>query len=162
MVVRMPGWPPDGEFVQRPIIAAVDGSPGSAPVVEFAIAEARVRGCDMILLHPAGDLGSPRDRVETVRGVPVHHRVDGDDPVAALAGICDRVAAVVVGRQVRGPVADSLPGSPGRAVLQHARCPVFLVGSAVDDPAVAPCRHYRRGRAGPPGHRRIRGSACRR
>ncbi|HET6532344.1 MAG TPA: universal stress protein [Actinoplanes sp.] len=126
LVVRVPGWPPGLEFPHRPMIAAVDDSPTSHAAVEFALAEARFRGSDLILLHAAGDATVPRDRVDTVAGVTVHHRLDGTDPVAAVVEASDRAAAVVVGR--RGRITDTLLGSVSRSVLQHAHCPVFLVG----------------------------------
>jgi nucleotide-binding universal stress UspA family protein len=128
MVVRIPGWPPGADFAHRPIIAGLDDSPGSAAVRSFAVTEAKARGCDVILLHAADDAGLPYDRIETIGGVQVHHRKDGADPVAALVDASDKAAAVVLGRQGRSRVTEAVLGSVSRTVLQHARCPVFLVG----------------------------------
>jgi nucleotide-binding universal stress UspA family protein len=128
LAVRIPGWPPGAGFAHRPIIAGLDDSPTSATVREFALAEARARGCDVILLHAAGDTSVPYDRIETAGGVTVHHRRDGADPVAALVDASDKAAAVVLGRRGRSRVAEAVLGSVSRSVLSHAHCPVFLVG----------------------------------
>jgi nucleotide-binding universal stress UspA family protein len=109
-------------------VVGVDDSPASPQAIDFALAESRVRGCDMTLLHADGDRSARDDQQETVGGVTVHHRVDGDDPIAALVTASARATAVVVGRRGRGGLRATLLGSVSRAVVQHAQCPVFLVG----------------------------------
>jgi nucleotide-binding universal stress UspA family protein len=127
LVVRVPGWPPGPDLALRPIVVGVDDSPLSPKVIEFALSEARVRGCDVMLLHADGDSAAENDRLEKVGGVMVHHRIDGADPVAALVEASARAAAVVVGRDGHSGLTGALLGSVGRAVLQHAKCPVFVV-----------------------------------
>jgi nucleotide-binding universal stress UspA family protein len=42
--------------------------------------------------------------------------------------VSTRAAALVVGRRGPGSMPAALLGSVSRAVVQHAHCPVFLVG----------------------------------
>jgi nucleotide-binding universal stress UspA family protein len=128
LVVRVPGWPPGPDFGARPIAVGVDGSPTSKQAMEFAIAEARVRGCEVVMLHAAGQEGVLEDHLESVDAVIVHRRVVVGDPVTALISASGSVAAVVVGRRGPGGFAGALLGSVSRAMVQHALCPVFLVG----------------------------------
>jgi nucleotide-binding universal stress UspA family protein len=127
LVVRVPGWPPGPEFARRPIVVGVDESPTAARAVEFAMAEARARGCELIELH-AGETATPYDHVQTVGGVTVHHRVHRREPVAALIDASREAAAVILGRRGRSGMAGAVLGSVSRSVIQRAHCPVFLIG----------------------------------
>lgn len=127
LVVRGPGWPPGPDFGIRPLLVGADGSPGSASIVAVAVDEARARGCDVILLHAAGEGATPEEHLESHDGVLVHRRVVAGDPVSALINASGRAAAVVVGRRDRGGLAGSRLGSVSRSLVQRARCPVFLV-----------------------------------
>ncbi|MFI7542509.1 universal stress protein [Actinoplanes sp. NPDC049599] len=128
LVVRVPGWPPGAQYGTRPIVVGVDASPTSPRTIGFALAEAQLRGCELIMLHAAGDGPVPADRAEHRDGVVVHHRVVTGDPIPALLAASGKAAAVIVGRHGRRPVTDALLGSVSRALLQRADCPVFLVG----------------------------------
>jgi nucleotide-binding universal stress UspA family protein len=128
MVIRMPGWPSGAEFGARPLVAVVDGSAPSRAAAEFALAEARVRGCDVTLLHVVGDRMDLARRLETRDGVPVHHRIISGDPVNALVDESGRAAAVVVGRFEHPALSGSLLGTASHVLPQRALCPVFLVG----------------------------------
>ncbi|MEU4424769.1 universal stress protein [Actinoplanes sp. NPDC024001] len=128
LVIRMPGWPAGPEFGTRPIVAAVDGSAPSRAAVEFALAEALTRGCDVVLLHVVGDRMDLARRLETRDGVQVHHRIISGDPVTALTEESGRAAAVVVGRYEHPAFSGSLLGSAAHLLPQRALCPVFLVG----------------------------------
>jgi len=124
LVVRIPGWPPGPGFALRPIVAGVDRAPGR--VTEFATEEARVRGCDLVMLH-AGSVAERTDRFEIIDGVRVHHHNVPGDPATALITASAGAAAVVVGRSGLIGIPGSL-GSVSRALVQRAHCPVFLVG----------------------------------
>jgi len=124
LVVRVPGWPPGPDFGARPIVVGVDGSSTSKQAVDFAIAEARVRGCDVIMLHAAGQ----EDVLEDHLGVIVHRRAVVGSPVTALISASGTAAAVVVGRRGGSGLAGAVLGSVSRAMVQQAYCPVFLVG----------------------------------
>jgi len=128
LVVRVPGWPPGPQYATRPLVVGVDASPTSPRTIAFAVREARARGCELIMLHAAGDDPLPVDRVDHRDGLVVHHRTVAGDPVPGLLAASGKAAAVIVGRHGRRPVSDALPGSVSRALLQRADCPVFLVG----------------------------------
>lgn len=128
LVVRLPGWPPGPHFATRPIVVGVDPSPTSPRTVGFAVREAQLRGCDLIMVHATGDGPVPFDRMDTRDGVVVHHRSVAGDPITALVAASGKAAAVVVGRHGRRPATDAPLGSVSRALLQRAACPVFLVG----------------------------------
>ncbi|AGL16963.1 universal stress protein [Actinoplanes sp. N902-109] len=127
MVVRMPGWPPGPEFGARPIVVGVDAAGTRTRAVDFALREAAFRGCDLVMAH-AGRNATPAERAERNGEVLVHHRVVAADPVTALLEFSGRAAAVVVGRQAPGAPPGRLLGSVSRAMVQRARCPVFLAG----------------------------------
>jgi nucleotide-binding universal stress UspA family protein len=122
LVVRLPAWPPRPEYATRPVVAGVDGSSG--PAIGFAVAEARLRGCDVIMLHAAGHRPAPADHMEIDDGVVVHHRTATTDPETALYLASGRAAAIVVAHGGH----HGLPGSVSRAMIQRADCPIFLVG----------------------------------
>jgi nucleotide-binding universal stress UspA family protein len=128
LVVRVPGWPPGPDFGARPIVAGVDGAVATKQVIDFAVAEARVRGSEVILLHATGGDRTLEDRVDDVDGVVVHRRFLPGDAQAAMIAASGTAAAVVVGRRGPGGFAGSLLGSVSRAMVRHAHCPVFLLG----------------------------------
>ncbi|MCM4084861.1 universal stress protein [Paractinoplanes hotanensis] len=124
LVVRIPGWPTGSGFGSRPVVAGIDGD--DSTVFAFAHAEARVRGSDLVLLHASR---TPRvDRTETMGGVHMRWRYVAEDPDEALIKASDKAAALVMGRRGRSGIAGALLGSVSRSVVQHAHCPVFLVG----------------------------------
>jgi nucleotide-binding universal stress UspA family protein len=125
LVVRVPGWPPGPEFGSRPIVVGAD-RPDSPPV-RFALEEARIRGCDLVILRAGKDL-VPATRLDTVDGVRVHHTDVPADPGAALLEASSRAAAIVVGRRGAGVLPAASLGSVSRALVQHAHCPIFLAG----------------------------------
>jgi len=125
LVVRVPGWPPGPEFGSRPVVVGADRA--ESPAVRFALEEARVRGCDVVMLR-AGEGLPPIPRPDLVGGVRVHHTDVSADPVAALIDASSNAAAIVVGRRGTGGVAGASLGSVSRALVQRAHCPVFLVG----------------------------------
>lgn len=128
LVVRMPGWPVGPEWGARPIVVGVDGSPPSHAAVEFALTEARVRGCDVTLLHVAGDGMDLAHRLETRETVRVHHKIVSGDPVTALVEASGESTAVVVGRHGHGALPGPLLTAATHVLPQQALCPVFLVG----------------------------------
>jgi nucleotide-binding universal stress UspA family protein len=127
MVVRVPDWPPGPGFARRPIVVGVDGSPAATRAVEFALTEARARGCEVVELH-AGETATPYDSVQKLDGIAVHHLVHQREPVAALIEASRGAAAVIVGRRGRSGIAGAVLGSVSRSVIQRADCPVFLIG----------------------------------
>jgi len=125
LVVRVPGWPPGPGFESRPVVVGADRA--ESPAVRFALEEARVRGCDLVMLR-AGEGVPPIPSPDLVGGVRVHHADVSADPVSALIDASSEAAAVVVGRHGTGGVTGTSLGSVSRALVQRAHCPVFLVG----------------------------------
>jgi nucleotide-binding universal stress UspA family protein len=125
LVVRVPGWPPGPEFGSRPVVVGADRA--ESPAVRFALEEARVRGCDLVMLR-AGD-GLPQvPRPDLIGGVRVHHTDIATDPVSALLDASSTAAAIVVGRRGTGGLGGASLGSVSRTLVQRAHCPIFLVG----------------------------------
>ncbi|GGN84675.1 universal stress protein [Actinoplanes lobatus] len=125
MIVRMPYWPPGPGFGALPLVVGVDNPASVTPAVAFALTEARLRGCELVMLH-AQPNASACERTETIEGVVVHHRTVDSDPSPALIDYSDRAAAIVVGRRGFGLQPVTMLGSVSRAMVQHANCPVFL------------------------------------
>jgi nucleotide-binding universal stress UspA family protein len=128
LVVRMPGRPVGADWGTRPIVVAVEDSAPSRAAVEFAFTEARARGCDVTMLHIAGDGTDLAHHLDTRTGVAVHHRIISGDPVVALLEASDRAAAVVIGRHGHGAVPGPLLAAAAHVLPQRAHCPVFLAG----------------------------------
>ncbi|MCU7729436.1 universal stress protein [Actinoplanes sp. KI2] len=125
MVVRMPYWPPGLGFGTVPLVVGVDNPAAVTPAVTFARAEARLRGCELIMLH-AQPNATPAERTDAIDGVVVHHLTVDAHPSPALIDYSHRAAAVVVGRRGIGMNPVAMLGSVSRAMVQHAGCPVFL------------------------------------
>jgi nucleotide-binding universal stress UspA family protein len=128
MVVRVPGWPPGPEFPRLPIVVGDDGSRVAAQAIAFARAEALARGCDLVVLTASdGNAERPNETSHSVDGVTVHHRRIAGTAGAGLEAASRQAAAIVVGRRSHGIAGTPLGGVP-RSLIQHAHCPVFLVG----------------------------------
>jgi nucleotide-binding universal stress UspA family protein len=124
LVVRVPGWPPGPEFGSRPIVVGADHDDSIA--VWFALDEARVRGCDLVILHAGHDIAPPT--LLDTDGVPVGHVNVTGGPVDALIGASRNASAIVVGRRRVGRTTGLTLGSVSRTLVQYAHCPIFLVG----------------------------------
>lgn len=139
----------------RPVVAGVDGTPVSAPAVEFAFRMASLRRTPLTLLHATWDLReratsvidvrSYREKVnfseeeerlvaETVAGlcekypdVTVTETYRRGDPVRQLVDASRNAALVVVGTRGRRLLATTLLGSVSRGVAERAYCPVAVV-----------------------------------
>lgn len=122
LVVREPGWPPGPELATRPLLVGSDGSIGSTRVREFAVTEAKARGCGMVQLHVTREPGDEPERTDRIDGVTVRHRTVAGDPVGEIVEASGHAAALVLGRP-RGRL-----GSIDRAVLHHSRCSIFFAG----------------------------------
>ncbi|GAA2673637.1 universal stress protein [Actinoplanes palleronii] len=124
LVVRAPGWPTGPESPARPLVVGVNGTAAATRAAEFAVEEARVRGCDVVLLHAVGEPSEVPDWTDRRGGVSVRNHTVVGDPVTELVAASEHAAAIVVGRDA----GRQRLGSVNRAVLHRAHCPIFLVG----------------------------------
>ncbi|WP_407562534.1 universal stress protein [Streptomyces sp. 184] len=144
---------------EGPVLAGVDGSPAGDAAIEFAFAEAAMRGAGIIAVHawspwtaevpppqdPAvpyasapGELAANEERLlaealagrqERYPGVPVERRVLRGGPRETLIEASREAALAVVGARGRGGFMGMLLGSVSQALLHHADCPVAVVRS---------------------------------
>lgn len=137
MVVRLPDRPdlsePSDPGAPPPVVVGVDGSPGSDAAAAFGAREARLRGCELVLLYATADApvsGSDPlhgDVLDPAGAVPIHRRRVAAEPGPALVEASAHACAVVVGNRGRGGLAGLLLGSVSQALIQRAGCPVFVV-----------------------------------
>ncbi|GAA3483112.1 hypothetical protein GCM10018966_076440 [Streptomyces yanii] len=126
-----------------PIVLGVDGSPVGEKAVDFAFAEAALRGAEIVAVYawlpdyaplgtgpesperlPAQALAGRTERYPDVR---VRHDAVGGETREVLIAASKTTQLVVVGARGRGGFAGLLLGSVSQALLQHAHCPVTVV-----------------------------------
>lgn len=149
--------------MRPPVIVGVDGSKSARSAVRFGAEEARLRGCDLRLLHafswplfypPVGAEFDPHDRglrfrmlnmlAETARDVQRDHphltvatRLIDGSPSGVLVTASRDAELVVVGHRGLGGFVGLLAGSVGTQLAGHAQCPVAVVRDGLA-PADAP------------------------
>lgn len=151
MVVREQPNPTDR------ILLGVDGSPAGDKAVDFAFAEAALRGAGILALHAwtpwnvsapppqnqstpyahePGDLAAAEERLlaealagrqERYPGVAVERTVVRGGTREALIEASRSAQLLVVGARGRGGFTGLLLGSVSQALLHHAHCPVTVV-----------------------------------
>jgi nucleotide-binding universal stress UspA family protein len=138
------------------IVVGIDGSEGSARALEWAAAEARLRGAPLMLVHawlpPAslyggmGWTGSSgevvgdfrdlaekelddvcRKHVAALDGLEVERSLVEDVPAFALLQAAIGADLLVVGTRGHGGFAGLLLGSVSQQCAHHAPCPVVIV-----------------------------------
>ena len=142
-----------------PIVVGVDGSSAGAQAVNFAFAEAALRGVDLVALHawttwnapmpppqdealpyanPREALASQEGRLlsealaghqESYPGVSVKRELVHGGTREILIEASRTAQLLVVGARGRGGFAGLLLGSVSQAMLHHAHCPVAVVRS---------------------------------
>lgn len=136
LVVRVPAKSAQPEWAQRPLLVGVDGSRAGYAAFEFAVAEARLRGVGIVVVHAAtgpraGDdplhLGTLAAFDTHCLGVHVQRRLVDQDPRRALIRLSARASAVVVGARGRGGFPGLRAGSVAQALIHRARSPLFVV-----------------------------------
>ncbi|MFJ2030106.1 universal stress protein [Streptosporangium sp. NPDC087985] len=133
------------------VVVGVDGSPGCAAAIEFAFAEADLRGAELHAVHAWGEpVAGFRSEVmpaaidkagarrlllaEVVTGqrerypdVKLVERIERGHPVDVLRRASTRAGLLVVGSRGRGGVAGMLLGSVSHSLLHHAVCPIVVI-----------------------------------
>ncbi|SNS91874.1 universal stress protein [Actinacidiphila glaucinigra] len=140
-----------------PVLLGVDGSPAGADAVDFAFAEAALRGAGLLALHawtpwhtpvpppqdPAmpyasepGELARTEERLvaeaiagrrETHPGVEVRTKAVRGGTRETLIEASRTAQLLVVGARGRGGFTGLVLGSVSQALLHHAHCPVAVV-----------------------------------
>jgi nucleotide-binding universal stress UspA family protein len=148
---------PSGQDATSEIVVGVDGSDGARLALEWAVAEARLRGARLVAVHTwempplamsAGPFDPPTtldpdimQRVEAaarglldreldavdVSGLEVDKLVEPRNPVDALLDAAREADLLVVGTRGHGGFSGLLLGSVSQQVSHHAPCPVVIV-----------------------------------
>ncbi|MFJ2740649.1 universal stress protein [Streptomyces sp. NPDC087440] len=147
-----------------PVITAVDGSDHSLKALEWALAAARARGAELLVVHVRTDhtkafpmLGSvpllpPAEaeaEVPVFAGVrellagrenlpPVRYETVDGSPAAALVELSTRAQLLVLGSRGRGGFTSLLLGSVSRAGTARAACPVVVVPPTAQGEGLGP------------------------
>jgi len=140
-----------------PIVVGFDGSPDSVRALDWALAEAGLRGAPITLCHiwhrshPARDAGggdvvdAPQNAAQLVlaegrrhaaqRAPAVHVRAEliPGRPAELLVEVARTAALLVVGARGAGGARDALLGSVSAHLARHADCPVVMVRDAMAD-----------------------------
>jgi nucleotide-binding universal stress UspA family protein len=141
------------------ILVGIDGSACGVAALDWAAAEAHLRGVALTLVHayPASWVGvspeyflmtdpagptAPRFVEEALTRVTVAWprlavsvRTVADPPAHALVAMSENAALVVVGAHGRSAVGRLLLGSVSQHVATHAHCPAVVVRGTPRDPA---------------------------
>ncbi|MDW4910861.1 universal stress protein [Streptomyces sp. ADMS] len=150
----------EGGDEEGPVVVGVDGSAAGEQAIEFAFAEAALRGARLRAIHawtlwnaplpempeatdaytnPPGGVAEAEERLvsealagrrEQYPGVSVEHRAMRSQTREALIEASRSAQLLVVGARGRGGFAGLMLGSVSQAVLHHAHCPVAVVRGA--------------------------------
>jgi nucleotide-binding universal stress UspA family protein len=124
------GGPGSGQDGPR-IVVGYSSRPEGRAALRRAVAEATLRGANLVVLH------GPDDDLEELEGelraAGVAYRLvrsaDGDDLAEDLLELAEDTGAafIVIGLRRRSPVGKLLLGSNAQRVLLDASCPVLAV-----------------------------------
>ncbi|MGW4146710.1 universal stress protein [Streptomyces albogriseolus] len=150
----------EGGDEKGPVVVGVDGSAAGERAIEFAFAEASLRGAPLRAIHawtlwnaPPSELHEGADTYvampegvaeaeerlvsealagcrERYPGVSVESRAPRGQTREALIEASRSARLLVVGARGRGGFAGLMLGSVSQAVLHHAHCPVAVVRGA--------------------------------
>ncbi|MCF3119012.1 universal stress protein [Streptomyces arenae] len=136
-----------------PVITAVDGSDHSLRALEWALAAARGRDTELLVVHVRSDyvkalpvpgtpvVMPPTDQVPALAAVrdllegrddlpPVRYATLDGSPASALVALSEQAQLLVLGSRGRGGFTSLLLGSVSRACAARAACPVVVVPHA--------------------------------
>ena len=137
------------------LVVGIDGSPGSARALRWALHEARIRSAAVEAVfawnYPAlhAGLRGPTDKYRTAADlmvasatswaaewepdVPFHATASAGSAVPALIEASRGADLLVVGSQGQGGFHDALLGSVAHQAARHATCPVVVVRPRIDE-----------------------------
>ncbi|WP_330276344.1 universal stress protein [Lentzea sp. NBC_00516] len=141
------------ENESRPVVVGVDGSPASQAALQWAVEDARRRGCPVDVIsawHPdyGGMIGpvpaevlmamSPQamkdaaqkaldGAVHGFEGVEIRRILVEGDPRDALTKASEKAELLVVGSRGRNTVVEIVLGSVSSYCVHHASCPVVVI-----------------------------------
>jgi nucleotide-binding universal stress UspA family protein len=139
---------------ENTIVVGIDGSECSHQALTWALAEAKRSNRWLLLVSawhwssdvlssPVSLVGVPDSRKSGQRllraaaarakthGVSASTRLVEGTPARALAEVAEGAAMLVVGAHGHRGVSRALVGSVSQGCLHHARCPVVVIGRAV-------------------------------
>ncbi|RPK80670.1 universal stress protein [Streptomyces sp. ADI98-10] len=152
----------EGGDEKGPVVVGVDGSAAGEQAIEFAFAEAALRGAPLRAIHawtlwsappsemhegadiyvdPSTELAEAEERLvaevlagrrERYPGVIVEPRALRSQTREALIEASRSAQLLVVGARGRGGFAGLMLGAVSQAVLHHAHCPVAVVRGAAE------------------------------
>ena len=132
--------------LERTVVVGVDAGGSSMAAVDFAAAEAELRGLPLLLLsaHPTPSEDGPRTtltailrRVRTTwpELTTTAHNVTGE-AAETLIDASRTATLLVIGR--REPDGAPVPGPVGAQVVAHSRCPTLVVPADTPVPTEGP------------------------
>lgn len=146
---------PSYESAEPRLVVGIDGSPGSARALRWALHEARIRSAAVEAVfawhYPAlhAGLRGPTDKYRTAADlmvesatswaadwepdVPFRATAPAEAAVPALIDASRGADLLVVGSQGQGGFHDALLGSVAHQSARHATCPVVVVRPRIDE-----------------------------
>ena len=150
----------DDNDTARPVVVGYDGSGEGYAALDWALAEARRRESQLVMLVASGipylaapemSAASPRRDEVTAKlvdeakgyaakatGVDVSIESPLRSPAASLVDASANAELVVIGRHARSAIGEAFWGSTSAQVAAHASCPVVVVDRPVGEDSAAP------------------------
>jgi nucleotide-binding universal stress UspA family protein len=147
----------------RPVVVGVDGSAAARAALEWAVQDARRRGCRVDAVsawHPdygfvigaesaavvmsmspeamraAAQAGLDK-AVEGLEGVEIRRILVEADPRTALVDASEDAELLVVGNRGHGAIVEAILGSVSSHCVHHAACPVVVIRACGSEQPVA-------------------------
>lgn len=141
------------EIESRPVVVGVDGSPAARAALEWAVEDARRRGCRVDAVtawHPdygfvigaasaevvismspdamrAAAQAGLEQAVEGFEGVEIRPVLVEADPLIALVEASKDAELLVVGNRGHSTIVEAILGSVSSYCVHHAWCPVVVI-----------------------------------
>ncbi|MFW6599807.1 universal stress protein [Propionibacteriaceae bacterium Y2011] len=115
------------------IVVGYSAKPEGQAALDRAIEEARMRDCQLIVVHTLEEDGEVTSLAEQLAQSGLEHQIrlapDRLDPAEEVLAAAERSTAdfIVIGLRRRSPVGKLLLGSNAQRVLLDAACPVLAV-----------------------------------